>query len=240
MTANRAILDFASQQREDFLFNIYKMGEERDRAGQPRQLDDPRRSGSRRRARRSRRRRRGAARRRRTMRPRRRRAAAAAAAAARRSRSTTPCCTIRTMRDPRGYIMPSDQPDFLTATKFVNTLIKAGVIVQRATAPFTVAGKQYPAGSYVVKTAQAFRAARDGHVRAAGSPERLPVSGRPAAPAVRQRRLGRSRTRWASSSIASSTASTARSRRFRTSSTPARRQGRAGAGRRRLSAQPRR
>ena len=61
------------------------------------------------------------------------------------------------MRDPRGYIMPSDQPDFLTATKFVNTLIKAGVDVHRATAPFTVAGKQYPAGSYVVKTAQAFR-----------------------------------------------------------------------------------
>src|SRR5690606_19175632 len=25
-------------------------------------------------------------------------------------------------RDPRGYILPSDQPDFLTATKFVNAL----------------------------------------------------------------------------------------------------------------------
>jgi len=62
------------------------------------------------------------------------------------------------MRDPRGFILPSDQPDFLTATKFVNTLIKAGVTVHRATAPFTVAGKQYPAGSYVVKAAQAFRA----------------------------------------------------------------------------------
>ena len=62
------------------------------------------------------------------------------------------------MRDPRGFILPSDQPDFLTATKFVNTLIKAGVVVHRATAPFTVAGKQYPAGSYVVKAAQPFRA----------------------------------------------------------------------------------
>ena len=28
-------------------------------------------------------------------------------------------------RDPRGFILPSDQPDFLTATKFVNILIKA-------------------------------------------------------------------------------------------------------------------
>src|SRR5688572_33288899 len=60
-------------------------------------------------------------------------------------------------RDPRGYILPADQPDFLTATKFMNALIKAGVIVERATAPFSAAGKQYPAGSYVVRTSQAFR-----------------------------------------------------------------------------------
>jgi len=62
------------------------------------------------------------------------------------------------MRDPRGFILPSDQPDFLTATKFVNILIKAGVVVHRATAPFTVAGKNYPSGSYIVKSAQPFRA----------------------------------------------------------------------------------
>ena len=61
------------------------------------------------------------------------------------------------LRDPRGYILPSDQPDFPTATKFINALLHVGVIVNRATAPFTVAGKQYPAGSYVVKSAQAFR-----------------------------------------------------------------------------------
>jgi hypothetical protein len=60
-------------------------------------------------------------------------------------------------RDPRGYILQSDQPDFATATTFVNALIKTGVTVQRATAPFSAGGKQYPARSYVVKTAQAFR-----------------------------------------------------------------------------------
>jgi hypothetical protein len=61
------------------------------------------------------------------------------------------------LRDPRGYILPSDQPDAPTATKFVQALLSAGIAVHRATSDFTVAGKRYPAGSYVVKTAQAFR-----------------------------------------------------------------------------------
>lgn len=60
-------------------------------------------------------------------------------------------------RDPRGYIMPSDQADFPTATKFVNSLLKNGLDVMRASAAFEVDGKKYPAGSYVVKTNQAFR-----------------------------------------------------------------------------------
>ena len=60
-------------------------------------------------------------------------------------------------RDPRGFIISSEQRDFLTATKFVNTLLYNGVDVHRATADFTVEGQSYPAGSYVVKTAQAFR-----------------------------------------------------------------------------------
>jgi hypothetical protein len=60
-------------------------------------------------------------------------------------------------RDPRGFIIPSDQPDLSSAVKFVNTLILSGIRVEKATAAFTVAGKQYPAGSYVVKTNQAFR-----------------------------------------------------------------------------------
>ncbi|MGD8277089.1 MAG: M14 family metallopeptidase [Gemmatimonadota bacterium] len=60
-------------------------------------------------------------------------------------------------RDARGYILPSDQPDFPTATKFIEALLENGVEVERATGRFQVAGKTYPAGSYVVKTAQAFR-----------------------------------------------------------------------------------
>jgi hypothetical protein len=60
-------------------------------------------------------------------------------------------------RDARGYILPATQSDFLTATKFINVLQATGVKVHRATSDFEVAGKKYPAGSYVVKCAQAFR-----------------------------------------------------------------------------------
>lgn len=60
-------------------------------------------------------------------------------------------------RDPRGFIIPSDQTDFATATRFINALIYTGIKVHKATAAFNVNGKSYPAGSYIVKTAQAFR-----------------------------------------------------------------------------------
>ncbi len=60
-------------------------------------------------------------------------------------------------RDPRGFILPADQVDFPRAVHFINALIKSGILVHRATADFSVNGKTYPAGSYIVKTAQAFR-----------------------------------------------------------------------------------
>ncbi|WP_432714182.1 M14 family metallopeptidase, partial [Pedobacter sp.] len=59
--------------------------------------------------------------------------------------------------DARGYIISADQSDFPTAVKFINSLLKSGILVHRATAPFTVSGKNYPIGSYIVKTNQAFR-----------------------------------------------------------------------------------
>ena len=60
-------------------------------------------------------------------------------------------------KDPRGYIIPSNQPDFGTAVEFLNALIKTGIVVQKATVDFNVAGKKYPANSFIVKTNQAFR-----------------------------------------------------------------------------------
>jgi hypothetical protein len=151
LTANRAVLDVASKYREELLFNIYRMGMNsiergsRDswtvvphmiRAIQERVAADL--------------------------------GGAAGGEAAGEGRQTGPGSGETPLkyyemlrdpksRDPRAYIIPSDQPDFLTATKFVNTLIKTGVGIHRATVPFSVGGKSYPAGSYVVKTAQAFR-----------------------------------------------------------------------------------
>jgi len=60
-------------------------------------------------------------------------------------------------RDPRGFIISSSQGDFATATKFINTLIKNGVDVHRAGDGFEIGSRSYPSGSYVIKANQAFR-----------------------------------------------------------------------------------
>lgn len=60
-------------------------------------------------------------------------------------------------RDPRAYVIPAGQADMPTAIAFLNALIKNGVEVERAVSPFDAGGKRYPAGSYVVRTAQAYR-----------------------------------------------------------------------------------
>ncbi|MGE5245339.1 MAG: M14 metallopeptidase family protein [Betaproteobacteria bacterium] len=148
LTANWAVLDFASRYREELLYNIYVMGHRNIEKGSTDSW---------------------------TMYPARVAKVKAEIEKAEGKLETVDARTVRggalqthdikyydllrkpEYRDPRGYIIPSDQPDFLTAEKFVNALIKAGVEVERATAAFTVAGKQYPAGSLVVKTAQAFR-----------------------------------------------------------------------------------
>lgn len=61
------------------------------------------------------------------------------------------------LRDPRGFIIPADQVDFPRAVDFINALIKSGVLVHQASNDFEVSGKSYPAGSYIVKTNQAYR-----------------------------------------------------------------------------------
>ena len=90
--------------------------------------------------------------------------------------------TAPELRDPRGFILPADQPDFGTATKFVNALMKTGITIWRATAPFTVAGKSYPANSYVVKTAQAFRPHVMDMFEPQDHPDDIPYPGGPPTP----------------------------------------------------------
>jgi len=63
----------------------------------------------------------------------------------------------KSLRDPRGFIIPADQADFVKATDFVNALIQNGIDIQQASSDFTVAGKKYGKNSYIIKTNQAFR-----------------------------------------------------------------------------------
>jgi hypothetical protein len=85
-------------------------------------------------------------------------------------------------RDARAYVLPSDQPDFLTATKFVDALLKAGITVHRSAAAFTAAGKSYPVGSFVVKTAQPFRPHVLDMFEPQDHPDDIPYPGGPPTP----------------------------------------------------------
>ena len=187
LTANRAVLDVASKHREDFLFNIYRMGKNSIERGtrdnwtiHPKLLaevqaaiakDAPpqaegagRRGGD------------GAG----------GDAGDAGGGGGGRPRGVAmkyfEILRNPVNRDPRAYVIPSNQPDFLTATKFVNALIKNGVVIERATAVFQAGGKSYPAGSYVIKTAQAFRPHVLDMFEPQDHPDDIPYPGGPPTP----------------------------------------------------------
>ena len=134
-TMNRAVIDYASRNRERLLMGIYQMGANSIERGSqdswtitPQKIDELK------------------------------------AAAATADRGAIEAGLFDTVlktaenRDPRGFIInPEEQRDLPTTVAFLNALMKSGVDVEVASAPFTVGGKRYPQGSYVVKTAQAFR-----------------------------------------------------------------------------------
>jgi hypothetical protein len=154
VTANYAVLDYASRYRQTLLMNFWRMGRNSVERGRrdtwtvyPRRVDSVR-------------------------------AVIAAARQGQRSESNAVMSAgglfggapnpeesarylglLRTpeWRDPRAYVIPSDQADFATATKFVNALLENGITIHRATASFSAGGKSYPQGSYVVRLDQAFR-----------------------------------------------------------------------------------
>jgi hypothetical protein len=142
ITADRAILDLAAKRKEDFLFNIYRMSKNSIERGSrdhwtihPRRIEAVQQAIEKN---------------------------GAETVGSGRSQGYPPEYYEQVLhdpahRDPRGFILPLKQPDFPTAIKFVNTLIKNGVAVHRAVSDFQTAGKSYPAGSLVVKCGQAFR-----------------------------------------------------------------------------------
>ena len=71
---------------------------------------------------------------------------------------------------PYAYIIPAEQHDALTADRMINILIEQGVEVHRSQSDFTVDGKKYGAGSYVVLLAQPYRA----NVKCLFEPQRYP------------------------------------------------------------------
>ena len=115
VTANRAVLDAASRQRETWLLNIYQMGKNSiERGSRDWWTASPHRPGG----------------------------TAARSAAAR-----------------PAWIHPARRPARLSYRNEIRQRAhpRTGITVHRATDVFKVAGRAYPAGSYVVKTAQAFR-----------------------------------------------------------------------------------
>ena len=59
---------------------------------------------------------------------------------------------------PWAYVFPAEQHDPSAAYRLLEVLEYAGVEVERATAPFLADGREYGAGSYVIRMAQPFRA----------------------------------------------------------------------------------
>lgn len=71
---------------------------------------------------------------------------------------------------PYAYIIPEDQWDPSAAAELIRALLMGGVEIERASEPFSAGGKQYPAGSYVIRSAQPFRA----YVKDLLEPQRYP------------------------------------------------------------------
>ncbi|MEV6373192.1 M14 metallopeptidase family protein [Micromonospora musae] len=80
------------------------------------------------------------------------------------------------------YVIPADQADFPTATKLVDKLRWNNVRVERATDSFVVGERTYPAGSYLVREAQPYRAAVLDLLNAQKYPDRRLYPGGPLEP----------------------------------------------------------
>ena len=153
ISLNYAVLDYASRYRDELLFNIWQMGHNAIQRGSedhwtlsPKRIDQIEKLSKD------------------TSAARNRRADSSTnVAGEREGQNLIPVRFYDSIlrrpanRDARGYIITSNQPDFPTATRFINALIGDGIVVSKATTAFTVNGTTYPANSWIVKTDQAFR-----------------------------------------------------------------------------------
>lgn len=127
MTANRAILDYASRYREELLFDFWQMGRNSIARGStdtwtttPVLIDAARAAGT----------------------------STQAQAAALRDPAR---------RDPRAYVIPANQPEIGNALDFLQALSTSGIEIQKATSDFSIGTARYPKGTFVVRADQAFR-----------------------------------------------------------------------------------
>jgi hypothetical protein len=148
ITADLAHLDYASKNREDLLFNIWRQGMNAIEKGSRDNWTWNARN-------------------------------IAEFMALPQLERTYPNLLATTQKDARGYIIPSDQPDFLTAIKFVNSALRGNAAVLRATQDFVVGGKAYPKGSLVVKNAQPFRPHAMDYFEPLWHPDDIPCPGSP-------------------------------------------------------------
>jgi hypothetical protein len=164
LSANRAVMDVASKYREEFLYNIYRMGRNSIERGSRDNW---------------------------TLTPKlvaRVKEAVIQDSAANPQAPRQPAEKYVSLlqdpmsRDPRAYVIPADQADFPTATRFVNALVKNGITIHRARNPFSAGGRRYPAGSYVVLTAQAFRPHVLDMFEPQNHPDDIPYPGGPPTP----------------------------------------------------------
>jgi hypothetical protein len=172
ISLNRAVLDFASRHQESLLFNIYTMGKHSiERGSRDNWTPNPKRyaeiaarMGGGGRA--------GGG------------AGGRGGEAGTADRDMAMWAELRKpeLRDPRGYIIPSDQPDFPTATRFINALRETNIAVQRTTRDFEVQGKRYPAESYVLFAAQSFRPHLIDMFEPQVHPDVFPIPGGPPTP----------------------------------------------------------
>ena len=132
LSLNYAVLNYATRYREEVLMNIYKMGKKSIDLGSQDYW---------------------------TMSPNKVEKLAEVSGGNYRSKSDSLYALVYKnpkTRDARAYILSADQST--SSIAFINILIKSGIRIEKATKAFEAYGKYYPAGSYIVKTNQAFRA----------------------------------------------------------------------------------